>query len=92
MALSISFDPAKRELTLRMRGLDFADAGEVFAGRTATWLDDRFAYGEVRQITAGWLDGRMVIMVWTERNGAHHIISMRHCHDKEARKIAARFG
>lgn len=28
----ITFDPAKRDATLRDRGLDFADAAEVFAG------------------------------------------------------------
>lgn len=63
--------------------MDFARAGEVFAGRTITVLDDRFDYGEARFITAGHLDDRMVIIVWTEREEAHHIISMRHCHAKE---------
>jgi uncharacterized DUF497 family protein len=37
--MRITFDPAKRDLTLRHRGLDFARAGEVFAGRTATIAD-----------------------------------------------------
>jgi uncharacterized protein len=31
--MDISFDPAKRDKTLAERGLDFADAGLVFAGR-----------------------------------------------------------
>jgi uncharacterized DUF497 family protein len=30
----ITYDPAKREKTLRERGLDFADAAEVLAGPT----------------------------------------------------------
>jgi uncharacterized DUF497 family protein len=81
--LRITFDPAKRDLTLRHRGLDFGRAGEVFAGQTATIADDRFDYGETRFITAGYLDGRLVVTVWTQRNGTHHIISMRHCHAKE---------
>jgi hypothetical protein len=34
--LRISFDPAKRELTRRHRGLDFARAGGIFEGRIAT--------------------------------------------------------
>jgi uncharacterized protein (DUF4415 family) len=29
-------------------------AAEVFAGPTATWLDDRFDYGEARWLTAGF--------------------------------------
>ena len=81
--MEITFDPRKRDLTLRHRGLDFTKAGEVFAGRTATISDDRFDYGETRFITAGVLDNRVVVMVWTQRGEARHIISMRHCHAKE---------
>jgi uncharacterized DUF497 family protein len=81
--MEITFDPAKRDLTLRHRGLDFAKADEAFAGLTATIADERFDYGETRFITAGVLDGRVVIMVWTQRGEARHIISMRHCHAKE---------
>jgi uncharacterized protein len=81
--MRITFDPAKRDLTLKHRGLDFARAGEVFAGLTATATGDRFDYGETRFITAGHLDRRLVVMVWTRRDEARHIISMRHCHAKE---------
>ncbi len=63
--MKITFDLAKRDLARRHRGLDFARAGEVFAGRTATIVDDRFDYGETRHISAGHLDGRLVVMVWT---------------------------
>ena len=83
MVLTITFDPAKRDLTLKHRGLDFARAGEVFTGQTATVVDDRFDYGETRYITGGHLDGRLVVMVWTQRDEACHVISMRHCHAKE---------
>jgi len=68
----MTFDPAKRDLTLRHRGLDFARAGEVFAGRTATIVDGRFDYGEARFISAGHLDGRLVVMVWTQRGESRH--------------------
>jgi len=63
--MKITFDPAKRDRTLRHRGFDFVRAGEVFAGLTATVVDDRFDYGETRFITAGHLDGRLVVTVWT---------------------------
>ena len=81
--MKITFDPSKRDLTLKHRGLDFARAGDVFAGRTITVVDGRFDYGEVRFITAGYLGNRMVIVVWTARDESRHIISMRHCHAKE---------
>ena len=81
--MKVTFDPSKRDLTLKHRGLDFARSGEVFAGLTATVVDGRFDYGEIRFITAGRLDGRVVVIVWTPRDDARHIISMRHCHAKE---------
>jgi uncharacterized DUF497 family protein len=87
-----TFDPVKRALTLRHRGLDFARADEVFAGRTATVVYDRRDYGETRFISAGHLDGRLVVMVWTQRGETRHIISMRHCHAKEEEIWRRRMG
>jgi uncharacterized DUF497 family protein len=81
--VDISFDPAKRAETLTRRGLDFADAGAVFAGRTVTVQDTRRDYGEDRFITAGHLAGRCVVLIWTPRGGARRIISMRHAHAEE---------
>jgi uncharacterized DUF497 family protein len=88
----ITFDPAKREITLRRRGLDFADAAEVFAGRHAAISNDRRDYGEPRFITAGFLRGRMVVLVWTPRGQARRIISMRYAHAKEEKRWHAFLG
>ncbi|MHB8270910.1 BrnT family toxin [Bradyrhizobium sp.] len=90
--MKVTFDPAKRLATLRERGIDFAtDAEKVFAGRVATVIDDRFDYGEVRNSTAGWLDGRMVTVIWTARGFARHVISMRYCHAREIKKLLKLF-
>ena len=83
--MSITFDPAKRAVTLQRRGLDFAGAAEVFAGDVITMPDDRRDYGEARFISAGYLRKRMVVIVWTPRGDARHVISMRYCHAKEER-------
>lgn len=88
--MKISFDPKKREQTLAERGLDFADAAEIFAGPTLTLLDDRFDYGETRFQTYGLVGGRLMLVVWTPRGGARHVISMRKCNDREKKKIAHR--
>ncbi len=83
--VDISFDPTKRDATLLNRGLDFADAGRLFAGRHISVTDNRRDYGEDRSITAGYLSGRCVVIVWTLRAGTRRIISMRHAHaDEEA--------
>jgi uncharacterized DUF497 family protein len=78
-----TWDEAKRRITLAERGLDFADAELVFAGTHFTRAADRLDYGEARFITAGFLSGRFVVLVWTPRNDGRRIISMRHGHDRE---------
>jgi uncharacterized DUF497 family protein len=56
-----------------------------------TVIDERFDYGEVRNSTAGWLNGRMVTVIWTARGDARHIISMRYCHAREIKKLLKLF-
>ena len=79
----IDYDPAKREKTLAERGVDMARAGEVFGGPHRTVEDDRRDYGEVRFQTAGFLDGRLVYVVWTARGDVRRIISMRKANGRE---------
>jgi uncharacterized protein len=83
LIMEITFDPNKRDKTLRERGLDFLDAAKVFAGRTYDKPDTRHDYGERRTISVGWLRYRMVVVVWTERHGSRRIISMRKANDRE---------
>jgi len=90
--LRITFDPEKRAWTLAQRGLDFADAGVVFAGATEDAPDERADYGERRMITAGFLLGRMVIVVWTARGDGRHVISMRKANDREQARYRQRLG
>lgn len=61
------WDEAKRRSNVFKHGLDFADAGLVFAGRCLTFADDRFDYGELRLLTLGLLAGRLVIVAHSPR-------------------------
>lgn len=89
--MKIEFDPAKRDWTLQGRGLDMARAGEIFSGETLTVEDDRRDYGEPRNITIGFLDERMVVVVWTPRAAAFRIVSMRKANDREQGLYGPRF-
>jgi hypothetical protein len=89
--MRITFDPAKRDWTLRERGLDFAEAVEVFAGQTIDDPDDRRDYGELRMITVGHLRGRMVVIGWTPRGEARHVFSMRKANEREKRFYGQEF-
>jgi uncharacterized DUF497 family protein len=79
----ITFDPAKRAITLQRRGLDFALAGVAFAGPHFTRRDDRRNYGEPRFVSVARLGSEMVVLVWTPRGGARRIISMRKANGRE---------
>ena len=68
-----------------------ARAGEVFDGPTLTVEDDRRDYGEARFITIGFLDNKMVVLVWTLRNSSYRIISMRKANERERKLYTPRF-
>ena len=80
--MRITFDQAKRDLTLKHRGLDFARASEVFAGQTAISIDVGSTMARhvlSRRAISRTAGGHSL----DERDEARHIISMRYCHAKE---------
>ncbi len=84
--MKISYDPAKRAITLRERALDFEDALEVFAGRTLEVEDTRMDYGETRILCVGFLKQRMVMLGYVQRGATRHIFSMRKCNAREIKR------
>ena len=85
--MEVTFDPAKRDRTFAERGLDFADAMQVFAGITVEIEDTRKDYGEQRILCCGLLAGRLVVVGYTPRGAARHIFSMRKANEREKARI-----
>lgn len=83
--MKVTYDPEKRQRTLDERDLDFEDAPQVLSGFHLTQPDLRTDYGEDREITIGLLNDIVVVMVWTQRDDSHRIISMRKA-DKDERE------
>lgn len=88
----IEFDETKRQRTLGDRQLDFADANQIFDGVHVTGIDDRDDYGENRYITMGYLNARLVVIVWTYRPDEifpthRRIISMRKANEREINRF-----
>ena len=65
--MPLEWDEEKRAENLSKYGLDFADAPAVFQSPRLTWLDTREDYGEDRWCSLGMLQGRVVVLVYTER-------------------------
>ena len=89
--MKITYDPVKRAVTLEERGLDFEDAEAFFRGDTLDFADERRDYGELRIRTVGHLRGRMMIVVWTPRGMARHVMSMRKANAREKARFGKRF-
>jgi uncharacterized DUF497 family protein len=89
--MRISFDPAKRDRTLKDRGLAFEDAVFVFEGTTVEFEDSRKDYGEPRIICYGMLFGRLVVIGYTLRRATRHIFSMRKANNREKARLAPYF-
>ena len=88
--MKLEFDPAKRLRNIEIRELDFLDCAQILQGPALTFQDIRVNYGEVRWITIGLLQNRMMVVTWTQRGQAYRIISMRKANDKEQETYSGR--
>lgn len=87
--MRLTFDEAKRQATLRSRGLDFRDAAEILQGPCLEFEDLRRDYGETRMICFGYLKGRLVVVGYVPRPGSIHVFSMRKANARERKRIGS---
>lgn len=64
--MKFEWDQQKNQTNLAKHHLDFADTPRVFRLPLRISLDERQDYGEDRWIGIGILDGRVVVVVFTE--------------------------
>ena len=75
--MRFEWNEAKRRSNIRRHRFDFIGVEKVFASETVTVRDDRFDYGEVRFLTFGVLNGRVVTVTHTETDEVTRIIFVR---------------
>ncbi|KJH71728.1 BrnT family toxin [Aliterella atlantica] len=76
--MNFAWDERKNEVNIDKHGFDFADAERVFDLPMIVELDECDDYGEDRWIGIGMVDGRVVVIVYTEPNEATiRIVSLR---------------
>jgi uncharacterized DUF497 family protein len=80
------FDPAKDAVNRAKHGVSLALAEVLFAGPHRTLLDDRFAYGETRQLAFGEINGRLFVCVYTDRDEERRVISLRKANRREVKR------
>jgi uncharacterized protein len=83
--MEFGWDPAKHERTRRERGFGFDFAVRIFLGPTVEAVDRRRDYGEQRIRAIGQIDGRIYVVICTERAGLCWVISAWKASGKDAR-------
>ena len=66
--MQFEWDEQKRKTNIRKHGFGFRDAWKVFNSPMLVAPDDRQDYSEDRWIGIGMLEGRIVVIIFTERN------------------------
>ena len=64
--MNFEWDERKNESNISKHGFDFAEADRIFNLPMLVFYDDRQDYGEDRLVAIGLLDGRVVVVVYTE--------------------------
>ncbi|MDB9313826.1 BrnT family toxin [Spirulina sp. CS-785/01] len=81
------WDENKNQQNIKKHKISFEEATEIFNGIVFTAIDERYDYGETREISIGAIQGVVIITVaHTERNGNIRIISARKATPKERKQ------
>ena len=70
-------------------GVDFSAAATFDFATAVIRIDDRFDYGECREVAIGFVSGRLHILVFVRRAPAIHVISLRKANHREGNDYAA---
>jgi len=82
--MEFEWDVDKDRENQAKHGISFEEATHIFDGLVLTKIDDREAYGEVREITMGMLSPNAVlVVVHTERGENIRLISARKANRRE---------
>jgi uncharacterized protein len=84
--VKLSYDPAKNERNVQVRGLSFERVCDFDFESAKFWEDDRRNYPEARYVALGYLDDRLHVLVFGETEDGIRIISFRKANDREGKK------
>lgn len=87
--MPVTFDSAKSERNEAERGLAFGLAEEFDWSTALMFEDTRKAYAERRYQALGMIGEYLHMLVFTPRDGAVHVISLRRANQRERTRHAA---
>ena len=80
------FDLSKDAANRAKHGVSLALAEVLFEGPHRSVSDDRFEYGEVRQVAFGLINNRLFVCVYADRNTERRVISLRKANTREVKR------
>lgn len=85
MPVDYTFDPAKDDVNRAKHGVSLALAEVLFMGPHVSMTDDRFDYGEVREVAFGLINDRLFVCVYVDRGVQRRVISLRKANKREVK-------
>ena len=80
------FDAGKDAINQAKHGVSLALAEALFAGPHISITDDRFNYGEAREVAFGGINSRLFACVYTDRGRERRVISLRKANRREVKR------
>ena len=87
--MRLTYDRVKNERNIAERGLSFDLAAEFDWSSALITEDTRQPYPEHRYQALGWIGEHLHMLVFTPRNEAVHVISLRRANQRERSRHAA---
>lgn len=81
--MKIEFDPEKNAGNIELRGISFEEAARFDWENALITPDMRRDYGEPRYRAFGFIENRLHALVFTPREGAIRVISLRKANRRE---------
>lgn len=83
--MAYEWDEDKRKANIKAHGVDFAAVLEFDWDHATIELDDREDYRELRERATGFIGVRLHVLIFTRREDAVRVISLRKATRKEVR-------
>ncbi len=86
--MQFEWDEQKNKTNIAKHGISFEKAKGIFEGDTLTIVDDRYDYGELREISIGMVEGVLILtVVHTDtKDGKRRLISARKANKRERKR------
>lgn len=84
--MRIEFDSTKDAANLAKHGVSLALAAELDWEAALVWVDDRFAYGELRMIALAPKTSILYYVAYVERGEVRRPISLRRANRREVKR------